>query len=113
MRGGPGNDPAAERGPRAEDLYLLRAHSQQLAGRSAPLPLVRRDHEAHRALSDNPASMGPGSAAEPGRTDQACCIAERRHAPGPTGRVKVQNSSNFTGSVRFPSTSWVPLSSVV
>ena len=103
--------PSAAPAPRT--YYLLRAHSQQLAGRSAPLPFVRRDHEAHRALSDNPASMGPGSAAEPGRTDQACCIAERRHAPGPTGRVKVQNSSNFTGSVRFPSTSWVPLSSVV
>jgi hypothetical protein len=30
----------------------------------------------------------------------------------PTGRAKVQNSSNFTGSTRLPSSTW-PLSSVV
>ena len=47
-----------------------------------------------------------------GRRYAACWIALRRQGLGPTGRVKVQNSSNFTGSARLPSTTW-PLSSVV
>ena len=41
-----------------------------------------------------------------------CWIAERRHAPGPTGRVKVQNSSNLTGTASLPERTF-PASSVV
>ena len=41
-----------------------------------------------------------------------CWIAERRHAPGPTGRVKVQNSSNLTGTASLPERTF-PVSSVV
>ncbi len=44
---------------------------------------------------------------------QACWMALRRKAAGPTGRANVQYSSNFTGSVRLPSTTCAPLSSVV
>jgi hypothetical protein len=32
---------------------------------------------------------------------------------GPTGRAKVQYSSNFTGSLRLPSTTWPEASSTV
>jgi non-homologous end joining protein Ku len=42
----------------------------------------------------------------------ACWIALSRQGLGPTGRAKVQNSSNFTGSTRLPSSTWPP-SSVV
>src|SRR6266545_2270767 len=42
-----------------------------------------------------------------------CWIAESRQGLGPTGRTKVQNSSNFTGSVGLPSSTCVPASSVV
>ena len=41
-----------------------------------------------------------------------CWIADRRHVPGPTGRVKVQNSSNLTGTVSLPERTF-PASSVV
>ena len=43
---------------------------------------------------------------------EVCWIAERRHAPGPTGRVKVQNSSNLTGTASLPERTF-PASSVV
>ena len=43
---------------------------------------------------------------------EICWIAERRHPPGPTGRVNVQNSSNFTGTVSLPERTF-PASSVV
>ena len=43
---------------------------------------------------------------------EVCWIAERRHAPGPTGRVKVQNSSNLTGTVSLPERTFPALSVV-
>ena len=44
---------------------------------------------------------------------QACWMALSLQALGPTGRTKVQNSSNFTGSVRLPSTTCPERSSTV
>ena len=58
-------------------------------------------------------------AARPGTESRAracgSALLYRRETPraGTYRAREGQNSSNFTGSVRLPSTSWVPLSSVV
>ena len=47
------------------------------------------------------------------RTDRySCWIADSFQAPGPTGRVSVQYSSNFTGAASLPDSTF-PASSVV
>ena len=38
-------------------------------------------------------------------------LSDIRHGPGPTGRTNVQYSSNRTGAIRLPSTSWPDSSS--
>jgi hypothetical protein len=66
-------------------------------------------------IKDAPAKnlTGASLASIRGGGGYACWMALSLQALGPTGRVKVQYSSNLTGSLRLPSTTWPELSSTV
>jgi len=79
------------------------------------LRIVGTKPDKHRLCSDDPGKGLLGMsrwAGSPLFSYPACWIAERRHAPGPTGRVNVQNSSNLTGTASLPERTF-PASSVV
>src|SRR5215510_10234561 len=84
---------------------------------------IRRCERSHRPFTHRPSDRtdvadvrgGPGGGFDGPLPEEryACWIALSLKGFGPTGRTNVQYSSNFTGSLELPSSTRLPLSSVV